>query len=61
MRNYPHDIQVYRQVAILLVLVNAIVLRDDYLEAGGPGYASIACFLLAMLAIGLAVKSKQPL
>ncbi len=60
MRNNLHDATVQRQVIMVLVLLNAVALRDDYLQDGSPDNYGIGFFLLAMLAICLAGYKKQP-
>lgn len=59
MSNNRHNTAMQRQLIAVLVLVNTLVLRDDYLANGSPDGYGMVCFLLSMLAVWMAGKKSS--
>lgn len=60
MKSNLHDTLLRQQMAAVLVLLNAIALREVYLQEGSDDYAGWAFFLLAMVAIYRWYKARFP-
>jgi len=59
MRQYRHDPLSRRLPITALLLLNTVVIREEYLEQGDLGWGNIACFLLSMLAVYCMGRKKQ--
>ena len=52
MLRYRHDPQSRRLAITLLLMINTVAIREEYIDKGNLSWGNIACFCIALLVIG---------